>query len=455
LTAAGVNPEEIAGVRSGTDADVRLAATSGGGAAVEGSNISSPQVAVTTTDLQSGTTSGLPMSPKGSAEGPLHANAQADRSVDGSPAASVLPANAAESRRPGSSGSIIDVQAEARPAGEQATGKLASRTPADQGGRDSTDLGTTAVSPRDQAPTPVSSPAATPVEHPIGVAADRRSAAGVRLAAALARGARAEGPPGADGASRPSRAAAQATTKVVNSDPQNVSTAGLVDVTAQADRLGERLRTEPLTFGAAVSAVERMPVRVGGAEAVDLRSDVTLSAVPATDIKTSGLAALFATPNSVLGVGASSSHALAAAVAMTAHSALDPAAESDLPRQIVQAMRLQWKDGIGDARIRLLPEYLGELNVAIRVEHGSVTAALEASTPAVRHWIESHEPMLRQSLAEHGLHLDRLIVLDEPEQTGPNQSRERRREKGEEAQQQPPQSRRRPPADDTTFEVIV
>jgi flagellar hook-length control protein FliK len=117
-------------------------------------------------------------------------------------------------------------------------------------------------------------------------------------------------------------------------------------------------------------------------------------------------------------------------------------------------MRLQWKDGIGDARIRLLPEYLGELSVAIRVEHGSVTAALEASTPSVRHWIESHEPMLRQSLAEQGLHLDRLIVLDEPEQTTPNPNRERRREKGEEPQEQP-QSRRRPPADDTTFEVIV
>ena len=165
---------------------------------------------------------------------------------------------------------------------------------------------------------------------------------------------------------------------------------------------------------------------------------------------------MFAAPIGVLGVGASSSHAVAAAVATTAQPALDPAAESDLPRQIVQAMRLQWKDGIGDARIRLLPDYLGELSVAIRVEHGSVTAALEASTPAVRHWIESHEPMLRQSLAEQGLHLDRLIVLDEPEQTTANQNRERRREKGEEPQQQQQrQSRRRPPADDTTFEVIV
>ena len=138
--------------------------------------------------------------------------------------------------------------------------------------------------------------------------------------------------------------------------------------------------------------------------------------------------------------------------ATRAQAVLDPAAEADLPRQIVSAMQLQWKDGIGDARIRLLPDYLGELSIAIHVEHGSVMAALEASTPAVRQWLESHEPMLRQALAEQGLHLDRLIVSDEPQEALPQ--RERRRERGEE---QPPksQSRHRQADEDKTFEVIV
>jgi hypothetical protein len=441
-----------AGVRSGAGV---LAAADAGGANVDGSGSPSPQVAVTSTDPQNATIAGRPMGPNGSGPRPTSANAQADRFVD-SRAASMLPANAAvESRGPGSLGSGIDAQAEARPAGEQATRMPGAPTLADQGVPGRTDPGAqTVVSPRVQAPTPMSSPAATPAENQTGVAADRRSAAGVRLASALARGGRTEGLPGSGPGRGPNRVLAQATAKSVDADSQNVSTAGRVDVNAQADRLAERLRTEPLTFGAVVSAVEQTPVRVSAAGSTDLRSDVTLSAEPASDIKASGLAALVAAPIGVLGVGAPSSHAVAAAVA-AAPAALDPAAESDLPRQIVQAVRLQWKDGIGDARIRLLPEYLGELSVAIRVEHGSVTAALEASTPAVRHWIESHEPMLRQSLAEQGLHLDRLIVLDEPEQAAPNQNREGRREKGEEPHERQRQSRRRPPADDTTFEVIV
>jgi flagellar hook-length control protein FliK len=202
------------------------------------------------------------------------------------------------------------------------------------------------------------------------------------------------------------------------------------------------------TFGAAASAADQ-PLRGGAAESMP-------AVEPASDIKASGLAAMFAAPVGVPGAGLSASHAVQAAVATTPRSAIaiDPAAESDLPRQIVQAMRLQWKDGIGDARIRLLPDYLGEVNVAIRVEHGTVMAVLEASTPAVRQWVESHEPMLRQSLAEQGLHLDRLIVSAEPQQTALNH--ERRREKREETQQeQQPQPRRRQPADDTTFEVVV
>ena len=212
------------------------------------------------------------------------------------------------------------------------------------------------------------------------------------------------------------------------------------------------LRTEPIpmTPGAAVSVVEQTPLRVGAAESGDARIDAPPPRQTASDIRASGLAALFA-PAGVSGADASSSRAVPDAVAT--RTALEPAVEMDLPRQIVQAMHLQWKDGVGDARIRLLPDHLGELSVAIRVEHGSVMAALEASTPAVRQWIESHEPILRQALAEQGLHLDRLIVSDEPQQTSPQ--RERRRESGEEQQQPQRQARRRAPADDTTFEVIV
>jgi flagellar hook-length control protein FliK len=213
------------------------------------------------------------------------------------------------------------------------------------------------------------------------------------------------------------------------------------------------MRTERLSTAAAAgsAAVDPVPFHAIAAAAGDARADTTPHREHPSDHKASVIAAMSATPAGVSGIDAASTHAVPGAVAASAPAPLDPAAEAELPRQIVQAMRLQWKDGIGDARIRLLPEYLGELSVAIRVEHGSVVAALEASTPAVRQWLESHEPMLRQSLAEQGLHLDRLIVSDESAEA-PSQ-RERRREKGEE--QPPPQPRHRPAADDTTFEVIV
>lgn len=149
-------------------------------------------------------------------------------------------------------------------------------------------------------------------------------------------------------------------------------------------------------------------------------------------------------------VGGVSTAAGALDVPMTAAGSL--ASDTDLPTQIVQAIRLQWAGGVGDARITLQPEYLGELSIAIRVEHGAVTAALESSVPAVRQWIDAHQPMLRQALAAQGLELERLVTTDT--QTAPD----RKREEQPEARQQhegDKQPRRRAKSDAPAFEVIA
>ena len=101
-----------------------------------------------------------------------------------------------------------------------------------------------------------------------------------------------------------------------------------------------------------------------------------------------------------------------AAVAADAAAELGAASahEIDLPKQIVQAIRLQWNQGIGDARITLQPEYLGEMSIAIRVEHGAVTAELESSVPAVREWIDSHQPMPRQALLTEAYFYDAMLA---------------------------------------------
>ena len=122
--------------------------------------------------------------------------------------------------------------------------------------------------------------------------------------------------------------------------------------------------------------------------------------------------------------------------------------DAGMAAQVVQAVRLQWRDGIGSARVTLDPEYLGEITVTLRVEGGMVTASVHAQNPDVRAWMEANQPLLRQGLSQQGLSLDQLSVSDEPPLDVP--AREERRP--------PPRmpakpSRRR--TDPNTFEIFV
>jgi flagellar hook-length control protein FliK len=121
----------------------------------------------------------------------------------------------------------------------------------------------------------------------------------------------------------------------------------------------------------------------------------------------------------------------------------------DLSTQIVQAVRLQWSDGVGDARITLKPEYLGDVTVSLHVDQGNVTAVLHADSPAVRSWLQANEPLLGQALSEQGLKLERLTVSEQPptEDGGaPNDDAPRQEE-------QP--RRRRQRHDAAGFEIIL
>jgi len=144
---------------------------------------------------------------------------------------------------------------------------------------------------------------------------------------------------------------------------------------------------------------------------------------------------------------------LAAPAAITAET-IEAVVATELPAQVVQSVRMQAINGGGEAIVRLNPEYLGELVVAVKVENGAVSAALQSDTPAVRKWVESNEATLRQALAEHGLQLDRLTVSkDAP----PGETGDRPREEGREPEHesQPHPRRQRKPAPDATFEVVV
>jgi flagellar hook-length control protein FliK len=119
----------------------------------------------------------------------------------------------------------------------------------------------------------------------------------------------------------------------------------------------------------------------------------------------------------------------------------------------VQAVRLQWRDGVGDARLTLQPDYLGDVTISLRVEQGGVTAHVNAESADVRAWMSANEPSLRQGLAEHGLTLDRLIVSEEPADATPDRDGRRQRAPQEEQQQPRKAPPRRP--ETATFEVVV
>jgi flagellar hook-length control protein FliK len=143
-----------------------------------------------------------------------------------------------------------------------------------------------------------------------------------------------------------------------------------------------------------------------------------------------------------------------AAVGATGHvdtaAAGGPAPDVDTTEQIVQAMRVQFRDGIGSAVLRLKPEHLGEVSISLRVEQQIVSATVHADVPAVRQWLESQEASLRNGLSEQGLRLGEFVVRED----------ESRRRGSDSADQDDPQQRRRfyrqRRADaEPRFEVIV
>ena len=124
--------------------------------------------------------------------------------------------------------------------------------------------------------------------------------------------------------------------------------------------------------------------------------------------------------------------------------------ERDLVAQLVQSMRMQFRDGIGEAVVKLKPEHLGSVQISLRIENGAVKATVQAEMPAVRQWLESQQDTLKNSLADQGLRLERFGVEPDGERQATAQDAERERQR-----QQRRQHRQTPQADQPVFEVTV
>jgi hypothetical protein len=114
----------------------------------------------------------------------------------------------------------------------------------------------------------------------------------------------------------------------------------------------------------------------------------------------------------------------APAAAPIEHLADEPIDLADLTPQIVRSARLQLAGDIGQARIHLRPEHLGDVIVDLRVEQGDVIASLRADAPEVREWIQSRAEELRAALGAHGLDLVHVSVNEREQRQGKGQESE-------------------------------
>ena len=103
--------------------------------------------------------------------------------------------------------------------------------------------------------------------------------------------------------------------------------------------------------------------------------------------------------------GQQASIALAAPVLMA-----DAGEAGTVADQIVKAIKIQVRDGIGEVRLRLQPEQMGEVHIALKVDRDRVSAVLQVERPELRAQIEGQGQTLRAGLAAQGLQLEDLTV---------------------------------------------
>jgi len=119
--------------------------------------------------------------------------------------------------------------------------------------------------------------------------------------------------------------------------------------------------------------------------------------------------------------------------------------------QIIQAIRLQWTKGGGEAHIRLEPRQFGDLTVSVSVNQGQVVARLQADTPIAREWLQANHQVLRQGLADQQLTLARLEVSEPSAETRHGAPRD-----GQPSQQDGRRPRRpRTPDVGETFDIVA
>jgi flagellar hook-length control protein FliK len=120
--------------------------------------------------------------------------------------------------------------------------------------------------------------------------------------------------------------------------------------------------------------------------------------------------AAFVTPAAESGAPLAASLARVAAQAPPGGPSPTPAQTVENVQRLVESIRVQWRQQVSEATVRLNPAHLGEVTISVRLEQGQVAAVVHAQTAAVRQWLEAQEDKVRSSLAGQGLTLERFVV---------------------------------------------
>jgi flagellar hook-length control protein FliK len=117
--------------------------------------------------------------------------------------------------------------------------------------------------------------------------------------------------------------------------------------------------------------------------------------------------------------------------------------EGTVAEQLVKAVRLQVRDGIGEARLTLRPDHMGEVTVQLKIDKDRVSATLVVERSDVRAQIEAQGATLRAGLESQGLKLEEFVVREDAE---------RRKGSSQEGQREQT-GRRRRQASDKSFDL--
>jgi len=78
---------------------------------------------------------------------------------------------------------------------------------------------------------------------------------------------------------------------------------------------------------------------------------------------------------------------------------------------LVKQFQLTQGNGISEAKLKLTPEHLGQVDIRIVMNNGVLTAQFIADSPAAREMLENQMAQLRASLSGQGLQVERLEVV--------------------------------------------